>query len=160
MGMGCLLVLVAPLVGQSSEPAPPPAQSQQPPANEPATPTGSTPEATPRVLTNRAGEVEEVPPERTGRVEPVPPEHQVPRRIRGAPTHPLALKKTRDVEAAHGEADAFTFFPFTFAPLMPYLDGMLMFGNTCIQSGAVIESDPLSSAGQWLKTELAKVGIE
>jgi hypothetical protein len=37
---------------------------------------------------------------------------------------------------------------------------MLMFGNTCIQSGAVIESDPLSSAGQWLKTELAKVGFE
>jgi porin len=112
------------------------------------------------VLTNRAGEVEVVPPEAAGRIPVVPPEHQIPARIRGASTDPLVLQKTREVEAAKGEAEGFTLFPFTFAPLMPYLDGAYMFGNTCIQSGPVIGSDPLSSAGQWMKYQLAKVGLE
>lgn len=42
---------------------------------------------------------------------------------------------------------------------MPYLDGLYVFGNTCVEPGAVIEEDNMSTAAQRLKSELAHYGI-
>jgi hypothetical protein len=43
--------------------------------------------------------------------------------------------------------------------MMPYLAAANLYGNTCLQSGALVEKDPVSDAAQAVKTALSEYGI-
>jgi porin len=53
----------------------------------------------------------------------------------------------------------FTLFPSKAPTMAPYLATVNLYGDQCLQSGALVTGDPLSIAAQAVKTELAKVGI-
>ncbi len=62
-------------------------------------------------------------------------------------------------EAAAPPLMAWEWFPAQEPTLAPYLSNLNMYGTNCLNPGALIESDPMSQAAQWVKTELAKAGI-
>jgi len=66
-----------------------------------------------------------------------------------------------DDDAAGPFADqpAFKLFPAEQPKLMPYLASTTLYGDQCLQQGALIAGDPLSLAAQAVKTELAKYGV-
>jgi porin len=75
----------------------------------------------------------------------------------------------RRTRARHSEPAIFTpppespprdvWFPSVQRPLHPYLQLADRFGTNSFQAGSLIENDPVSSGAQWLKSELAKVGL-
>ncbi|MFO0873901.1 MAG: carbohydrate porin [Phycisphaerales bacterium] len=60
---------------------------------------------------------------------------------------------------SHARGPGFEFLPTTPAKLAPYLSFVNTISDTALQPGALVPSDPVSSAAQWVKTELAKVGL-
>lgn len=50
-------------------------------------------------------------------------------------------------------------FPAAEPHLAPYLASLNMYGSNCLAQDSLIPSDPLSEAAQWVKTELARYGI-
>lgn len=50
-------------------------------------------------------------------------------------------------------------FPATQPKLASYLASINQYDDNCLRSGALFASDPVSEAAQWVKRELAKVGI-
>jgi len=50
-------------------------------------------------------------------------------------------------------------FPTEQPRMMPYLAAANLYGNTCLQSGALVEKDPVSDAAQAVKTALSQYGI-
>lgn len=50
-------------------------------------------------------------------------------------------------------------FPQTLRPLQPYLQMANKFGTNALKPGALIDSDPMSSAAQDVKTALSKIGL-
>jgi porin len=50
-------------------------------------------------------------------------------------------------------------FPTDQPRMMPYLAAANLYGNTCLQSGALVEQDPVSDAAQAVKTALSEYGI-
>jgi porin len=50
-------------------------------------------------------------------------------------------------------------FPTEQPFMMPYLASANLYGNTCLQEGALIASDPLSEGAQAVKTALSEIGF-
>ena len=53
----------------------------------------------------------------------------------------------------------FSLMPKTQPTLMPYLATVNLYGDTCLQTDAVITGDPISNAAQSVKTALAQYGV-
>lgn len=98
------------------------------------------------------------------------PEDQVsPSLQKGMPAHKQLMKRTKGVSTPDAviqqnrkddSGSRLVFFPSTPPKMMPYLDGIYVFGNTCIQPGAVINEDPLSTGAQIVKNRLSDVGFQ
>jgi porin len=64
-----------------------------------------------------------------------------------------------DLTARLNAAQGMRWFPADIPQLMPYLAASNQVGGSCLQTGALIASDPISDAAQAVKTELAKYGV-
>ena len=62
-------------------------------------------------------------------------------------------------EGPFADQPGFALFPGKQPKMAPYLATVNLYGDQCLQSGALVSGDPLSAAAQAVKTELAKVGI-
>ncbi len=104
----------------------------------------------------------------------LPAEHQQAMRVPGVPTHEPVLAQQRRLlaaEPARAEAGSrelnlgswlgsWKFFPAAPPHFMPYLDGLFVPGNTCVEPGAPVKDDPLSSGAQAAKTMASRVGLQ
>lgn len=91
----------------------------------------------------------------------MPAERQVARRHAGVPTAELLLQQLRN-RALGPDKDGtchVRFFPAAPPQFMPYLDSIFVPGNTCAESCAFINEDPLSTAAQKVKSELSRIGL-
>lgn len=74
-------------------------------------------------------------------------------RTRARHSEPSLLGPSEDI------APRDTLFPQQLRPLQPYLQMANRFGTNALKPGALIASDPISSAAQAIKTEAAKIGL-
>lgn len=83
------------------------------------------------------------------------PEEQLAKRQAGSPTSSEVLRQSE----ARPSSGGIEFFSGKPLKMMPYLDSSYVFGNTCVEPGAWIQEDALSTGAQKLKTSLSKYGI-
>ncbi len=115
------------------------------------------------------------------------PEHELPpalhhlradkqqaRRVAGVPTHEPILAQQRrlwEAEPTRGNSGSrelylgswlgsWRFFPSAPPHFMPYLDSLFVPGNTCVEPGAPVKDDPLSSGAQAAKAMASRVGLQ
>lgn len=85
------------------------------------------------------------------------PEEQQMSRVRGVPTPDAVRLQDRGFDDKQGRL---IFFPASPPKMMPYLDGTYIFGNTCIEPGALIREDLLSTGMQKVKTAASRIGLQ
>ncbi len=102
------------------------------------------------------------------------PEEQQTRRVAGVPTQEavlIQLQRLREGEPRRGEQGSrelnlgsclgsWKFFPAAPPHFMPYLDGLFVPGNTCVEPGAPVKDDPLSSGAQAAKSMASRIGLQ
>ncbi|MCD8071400.1 MAG: carbohydrate porin [Akkermansiaceae bacterium] len=88
----------------------------------------------------------------------LPAEKQQTGRVKGVPT-PAAIR-AQDRRSTRAPGGCPVFFPSSAPKMMPYLDGTYIFGNTCIEPGALIDEDLLSTAAQKVKTAASDIGLQ
>ncbi len=102
------------------------------------------------------------------------PERQQAMRVAGVPTQEPVLEQQRRLwknEPARGEAGSrelylgsclgsWKFFPASPPHFMPYLDSLFVPGNTCVEPGAPVKDDPLSSGAQAAKSFASRFGLQ
>lgn len=88
----------------------------------------------------------------------LPAAQQQMSRVKGVPTpHEVRLQGRKEAEE---RGCAIEFFPSAPPKMAPYLDGMYVFGNTCIEPDSLIGDDVLSTSAQTVKTEASRVGLQ
>ena len=85
------------------------------------------------------------------------PHEQHVRRFAGVPTHAHILQHKAKNNITMG---AWEWFPATPQNFMPYLDGLLVPGNTCVEPSWLLVQDPLSTAAQRIKSALGRYGFQ
>ncbi len=80
-------------------------------------------------------------------------------RFAGVPTGAAVLEQTARRHSAPASG-GWTFFPAAPPKFMPYLDGLFVPGNTCVEPGAPIADDPLSSGAQAAKAAASGIGLQ
>lgn len=93
----------------------------------------------------------------------LPAEHQQTRRYPGVPTSLLLLEQSKRHAASTSSATTlgnWEFFPASPQRFMPYLDSLFVPGNTCAEPCAFIDSDPISTSAQRVKTMLSGIGLQ
>jgi porin len=102
------------------------------------------------------------PPPDTSRPVPVPPVAE-DRSMRQAGPDEAAQALERSLEEGPPkplpEQLGLRLFPTEQPRMMPYLASANLYGSECLQSGALVEKDPVSDAAQAVKTALAAYGI-
>lgn len=90
------------------------------------------------------------------------PQTQLARRHQGVPTSQAVLQQTRnrDEDESKASCHGWRFMPATPQKFMPYLDSLFVPGNTCIEPGGWVDSCPLSSGAQKVKTALSHYGLQ
>ena len=85
------------------------------------------------------------------------PHEQHVRRFAGVPTHAHVLQRKAKDNITMG---AWEWFPSSPQNFMPYLDGLLVPGNTCVEPSWLLEQDALSTAAQCIKSSLGRYGFQ
>ena len=90
------------------------------------------------------------------------PQEQISRRHAGVPTsqHLLNQARNRDEDSSKGACSGWRFMPDTPQKFMPYLDMLFVPGNTCVEPGALVDDDPLSTGAQKIKSALSRYGLQ
>lgn len=91
----------------------------------------------------------------------MPAGHQVARRYAGVPTAELLLEQLEDraIGPDKGGRCRVQFLPSAPPKFMPYLDSVFVPGNTCAESCAFVDCDPVSTSAQKVKSGLSRVGL-
>ncbi len=80
-------------------------------------------------------------------------------RFLGVPTSDAVLAQSERQNRPKADG-TWSFFPAAPPRFMPYLDSLFVPGNTCIEPGAPVEDDPLSSGAQALKAAASRIGLQ
>ncbi len=89
------------------------------------------------------------------------PSRQQSARYRGVSTSELILWQARQHDGKDDAAGrTWLFFPSAPPKFMPYLDSLFVPGNTCVEPGAALGSDALSTAAQQVKAAASRMGLQ
>lgn len=81
------------------------------------------------------------------------PHLQSSSRTAGSPTHTLIRKQNEHI------AQTRNWFSSKPLKMMPYLDSVFVFGNTCVQPNALMKDDGISTFAQRIKSNLSQYGF-
>lgn len=92
----------------------------------------------------------------------LPAGQQMSRRHAGVPTseHLLRQVRQRDEDQSKAPCHGWRWFPSTPQKFMPYLDGLFVPGNTCVEPSGLMPQDMVSTAAQRVKTALSHYGLQ